>query len=533
MSGKKKILMVLVILLMLGSIAAGLVWNTRHFHFVDFRFYPKDAEALDLRGEDISVSHYEKLRRKLPDCRILWDVPFQEGTVPNDVKEITVARLTDADLTVLGYLEQLEAVHAEKCPDYAPLAWLYRARPELRVTYSVAFSDGSAYPCDAEEVELASVAESDVPLIAYLPELKRVTLAGGGDLHTMEALRGNAASCGAEFALRMAGQRISPEVTAVELENVTEEELALFPLLENLTTVHLRDPAASAETVLALGGMYPDRKITWEVEIGGMAFRDTAAEVDLSGVVIGDLAEVERKMAYLPNAETLVLGLCGNDNPDWGNSKSKLAASAIENEVVSDFRDRVREDYKVVWTVRLGPNIALRTDKDNFMPGHFGVGRLFNDHAYNLRYCEDMVCLDLGHMTLSDVSFLEFMPELKYLILAHTEVQYIEPIRNCKKLVWLELDWSCIRDYSPLVDCTALEDLNIGKTYADIDPICEMTWLKNLYMIYCSGSDAYTASQALPDTTVVASGNATVGGIWRRLPNYYAMRDMLGMYYMN
>ena len=205
----------------------------------------------------------------------------------------------------------------------------------------------------------------------------------------------------------------------------------------------------------------------------------------------------------------------------------------IENEDMAAYRDRVRDQYKVVWTVRLGPSIALRTDKDNFMPNHFGVGQLFNDYAYNLRYCEDMVCLDVGHMTLTDISFVTYMPKLKYLILAWTEVQYIEPIRSCKNLIWLELDNSCIRDYSPLVDCTALQDLNIGKTYCDITPILEMKWLKNLYMIFCSGGSAWQASQALPDTHVVASGDATVGGGWRRLPNYYDMRDCLNMYYMN
>ena len=238
-------------------------------------------------------------------------------------------------------------------------------------------------------------------------------------------------------------------------------------------------------------------------------------------------------MAYLPNAEKVIFGLCGRDNPDWGNSKAKVAACDIENEDMAAYRDRVRDKYKVVWTVRLGPSIALRTDKDNFMPNHFGVGRLFDDYAYNLRYCEDMVCLDVGHMTLTDISFVEFMPKLKYLILAWTEVQYIEPIRSCKNLIWLELDNSCIRDYSPLVDCTALEDLNIGKTFCDITPITQMTWLKNLYMIFGDAGDAWKCTQALPDTHVVASGDATVGGGWRRLPNYYDMRDCLGMYYMN
>ena len=60
-----------------------------------------------------------------------------------------------------------------------------------------------------------------------------------------------------------------------------------------------------------------------------------------------------------------------------------------------------------------------------------------------------------------------------------------------------------------------------------------MTWLKNLYMIFGDAGDAWKCTQALPDTHVVASGDATVGGGWRRLPNYYDMRDCLGMYYMN
>ena len=112
-------------------------------------------------------------------------------------------------------------------------------------------------------------------------------------------------------------------------------------------------------------------------------------------------------------------------------------------------------------------------------------------------------------------------------------MQYIEPIRSCKNLIFQELDNSCIRDYSPLVDCTALQDLNIGKTFCDITPICQMTWLKNLYMIFGDGGDAWTASQALPNTRVVTSGDATVGGGWRRLQNYYDMRDCLGVPYMN
>ena len=36
-----------------------------------------------------------------------------------------------------------------------------------------------------------------------------------------------------------------------------------------------------------------------------------------------------------------------------------------------------------------------------------------------------------------------------------------------------------------------------------------------------------------PDTILYLNGFYTTGGIWRQLPNYYAMRDLLGMEYMS
>ena len=534
LSGKKKLLMVLIILLMLASIAAGLIWHMMHYTMIGFQFYAKDSQTLDLREEEISVSHYEKLSRQLPDCEILWSVPFQGGLLSSDTREITITSLTDSDVAALDYLTELEAVNAEQCTDYAQLQQLRTSRPELQVVYNVVFSDGTTYPHGAEEITLSKATAEDVPLLQYLPALKRVVVSGGRDMQNMDALRGNAHNLGAEFGVLLDGKVVSDLEKTVVVDGITDDEVNLLQLLVSMETLHLTNPEAAAQTVLSLRDTYPQVKISWQQDIGGVAFQDTVTEVDLSAVVIEDLAEVEAKMAYLPNAELLIFGLCGIDNPDWGASRTKnLAICEIENEDLAAYRDRVRADYKVVWTVRLGPSIALRTDKDNFMPNHFGVGRLFNDYAYNLRYCEDMVCLDIGHMTLTDISFVEFMPKLKYLILAWTEVQYIEPIRSCKNLIFLELDNSCIRDLSPLVDCTALQDLNLGNTFCDITPVCEMTWLKNLYMIFGSGGDAWKASQALPNTRVVTNGNATVGGGWRRLQNYYDMRDCLGVPYMN
>ena len=519
--------------LVMAAVMGAFAWTAVRYHIVDGRLYPKDLQSLDLRGQEIRVNHYRKLSEKLPECDIRWDIPFQEGFLADDAREVTVTTLTAKDVERLDYAEELQVVHAEDCRDYDTLAQLRHRRPELDVRYNVAFSAGS-FAWNLDTLLLSSVAEEDIHLLQYLPNLKTVALETGSyNLHTVEALRGAVHNAGQKFGVVIGGNIVSDTETRLEIADIAEEELALLDYLPVLQQLKLENPNVSPEKLTALRETYPQMEISWQVTIEDLTFDENTREVDLTTVEITDLSQVERKLACLPNLETVTFGLCGVDEPKWGNSRSKLTASPIENEDLAAYRDRVREDYKVVWTVRLGPSIALRTDADNFMPNHFGVGQLPDSYAYNLRYCEDMVCLDVGHMTLTDISFVEFMPKLKYLILAWTEVKYIEPIRTCKNLVFLELDNSTIRDLSPLVDCTALEDLNLGNTFCDVTPILEMTWLKNVYFILGSPASAYKVSQAIPTAHVVASGNATVGGGWRRLQNYYDMRDCLNMPYMN
>ena len=537
MRGKSVLLAVVLILAILLAVVGGLFLILNGNYLVDFKLYPKNASSMDLRQEEISIEHYDTLHEKLPRCRILWNVPFQNGTLSSDITEITVDTLSSQDVERLAYFPKLETVHAESCRDYDNLALLHQKYPDLKVSSCVVL-DGIEYPADTESVELKTASPENLSMLPLLKNLHTVTVADSEGGQDFSALSAYCRDNGLNFWFHIGGQLVDTNVQELTMEGITDADLALLDSLTELKTLSLVDPKANPETLISYAESRPDVAVSWEVRIGDKVFQSTDTEVDLSQTVVTDLSEVEAKMEYLPGVEKVIFGLCGKfgeglDNPDWGNSKAKVVACDIANEDMAAYRDRVRDKYKVVWTVRLGPSIALRTDKDNFMPNHFGVGQFFDDYTVNLKYCEDMVCLDLGHMTMHTIDFVSYMPNLKYLILAWSEVQYIEPIRSCKNLVWLELDNSCIRDYSPLVDCTALEDLNIGKTFCDITPITQMTWLKNLYMIFGSAGDAWKCTQALPDTRVVANGDATVGGGWRRLPNYYDMRDCLGMYYMN
>ena len=80
MSAVKKLLTALLAVLVAAAVFAGIRWNRENYVLVDLHFYPKNEAVLDLRGKNLPVPRYEKLKSLLPDCRILWDVPLSGGS---------------------------------------------------------------------------------------------------------------------------------------------------------------------------------------------------------------------------------------------------------------------------------------------------------------------------------------------------------------------------------------------------------------------------------------------------------------------
>ena len=561
---ERKLNPVLLIVLAAALLAVGIaVWFLLTHVRVAGAFYSRNADVLDLRFADVTTADYDKLRKKAPNSEILWRIPFQGKTYDQDTDVLYVTSLTDEDVATLDYFTRLKTVEAQECTDYPQLAALAARRPEVTVEYAVTI-DGREYPQDTAVVSISGITEEEINLLTYLPELTAVTAVGCRTPEQMTRLRDFCQEKGLSFALRFGTKTYPDTVQELDVTGVTDGELELLQLLPKLKTLHLKNPEADPETVAQLRSTYPKADISWEVEIAGVSFPDDTKEVDLSAVlessaaqtaagtaagtqtaagaqtttktqattgnatgtqstketkstapaVTLNLEDLEKKMSYLSDAKQVFLGKCG-----------------LDNEELAALRERVRDSYKLVWTVQLGKKLTARTDDTTFMPVREHVYYFLDEDAYNLRYCEDMLCVDVGHMGLTNIDFVKGMPHLQILILAHNgQLQDISPISSCKELIFLELDWSAVKDFTPLVGCTSLEDLNIGLTYPSVEPLMQMTWLKNLWMVDRGG--AYQLSQALPDTKIVASADVTVGAGWRNLPNYYKMRDMLGMEYM-
>ena len=267
-------------------------------------------------------------------------------------------------------------------------------------------------------------------------------------------------------------------------------------------------------------GAYPNVRFVWNFEVCGVAATSLDTELVLSGIRMESVEEVESSLKYFYDLQKVEMCECG-----------------IPSEEMDALWKR-HPETQFVWMVQVG-ECDLRTDITSFMPyqfGYDGYSKLKDKHMGELKYCVDLICMDLGHMAISDYSFLEYMPNMQYLILADTEGDDFSVLANLKELKYLELFMTSFDQAEVLTGLTKLEDLNLGTSKIDnIEPLKQMIWLRHLWMpatLKVSGTEKQELVDALPDTVINYKGTGSTGNGWREIPNYYAMRDLLNMSYM-
>lgn len=527
------VVVLLVIVILLAALVGGMLWFiTTHF-FMDGKPYPKNARELDLRDRKISAAEYEALQAELPDCEIHWSIPFQGSTFPEDTAILSVQSLSDGDLAMLAYFENLNTVDASNCRDCDQIRKLQAQYPDLEVIYTVTIG-GKEYPQDAVAVATADLTDEEIALMGMLPQLKQVDANGCQDPARLAALNTAIPGLEVSYQVTLLGQTFTEKDTQATFRNPDVAELQTgLASLPHMEKVHLVEPEGDAATLRNLLKTYPDVTITWDKTIMGTTFSSAETEYDLSNIglvtlvppVWNDqkdaaqtqeiLSKVEAIMTWFPNAEKVILPAC-----------------AFDNETVAAFREKMRPEYKVVWTVYITKK-AVRTDQEIIHSSAYSVC-FIDELSQDLKYCEDAIVVDIGHSYVKDVSWVKGMPKLKYLILTHNWVKDISPLSTCKNLVYLELYWNdYIPDYSPLVECTSLKDLNISGTFADPTPLAQMTWLNNLWAAQCrfTKEEEQMLKDALPNTTMMFGGGDYAAGGWRQVPGYFEMRDIMGLPY--
>lgn len=529
---KKPVVKCLILLLLLLIIFA-FVFN---FIYINHHIYLRYSEALnlsgqevenvrnltrfpkltrvDLRGTGLSDEDYAYLHDAMPGCTILWDPVFQGQLYSPESHSISISSLSSEEIPLLQNLPELKQIDARGCRDYEALMEL-RQHTEYELLYDVPLShrswDGKNNLLQLKNADYEELIEK----LQFFADVKVVQLIGRLPAPE-QMLRLSELYPDVQFQFKLNGSYVDLDTSTTDLNltgtPLTPEQAAYiiecFPNLHSISVIHC---GLTAQDILSLQQTFPRVFFLWETVIDETPIRTNQAVLDLTGCQLEDTEQIESILPCFPKADEVIL--C-----DCGLSSQQLDAMA-----------RRHPDIRFVWNVQLGP-IRLRTDADFFAPVVTG-DRVYDRDLEELRYCTNLVAIDLGHMSITHCEWAAFMPKLKYLIIADTNVSDISPLANHKELVFLEMFLTPVRDFSPLLSCTALEDLNLCYTIGNVEVLKDMTWLKRLW--WCGNSIAVRdLKDALPDTEKNFYSGSSTGGSWRQGARYKEQRDILGMPYL-
>lgn len=512
-----------MIILPLAAAALGAAAFCTSFQRVDGKLFPRNGKILDFTDTSLSAQRYEELQSRFPDKEILWLVPFQGERYPQDTRELTVEHLTAEEVGYLDYLPNLTRVDGSRCRDTDALRLLQQRRPECRVEYRVEL-DG--LQISNEDTQLTYTKGDLKPLadaLGMLPKLQSVTLAALPEKASLDALEKQYPNVDFQLNIPLGTGSYSRNTESLDLTGQTVDFAQLqtvMPFFGRLHSLNLTDVNFTEEEKRTLIQENPDVEILCSLKVCGQTYRTDETVLNLKEINY-TLADLQDILANFSNLEKLVLG------------STRISSNQL------DTLNREYPDTDVVWNISIGGK-TLSTDITFYYPAkQFGTNLPGDQELQKLRYCPKLVAVDIGHSPATECSWLEATPDVKYLIIADTPISDLTPVGTLKKLVYLEAFSTRIKDYSPLLGCTALQDINIGSTHGDPEPLSHMTWLHNLRWKHgLKDPETYDRVLALvdqlPDTNVyLPNDEVNIGGDWRYLPHYYVFRNFIGGFYLN
>ena len=437
-----------------------------------------------------------------------------------DITELDLHAQPLPDPDILGQLRQLQQLDVtDTGMTTEQYEYLQALLPQCSINWSVPFQ-GSYLSLDTTEVSFTTLSEADITQLMYLKQLRVADANGCHDYEALLTLKQQKPDTVVRHTVMLSGTEYPLNVSKLDIVDGEADEISrVLPHLTKLREVTFSGVLPDNEIIAKWKADFPATTFIWSFEVCGVAATSLDTELYLNEIPMESVAEVENALKYFYDLKWVEMCDCG-----------------IPSEEMDALWKR-HPETRFVWTVYVG-RAKLRTDVKVFMPWKFGyrTSQFHDGLTAELKYCVDIMCMDLGHMGVSDLSFLNYMPNMKYLIIAETYCKDFSFLANLKELVYLEMFITAIDDVEILTGLTKLEDLNLSYCYPhDYSPLAEMTWLKKLWLIGPSWRISWDQKRllwnSLDNTQVQFEGKGSVYGDWRRSRNYYDMRDLLGMPY--
>lgn len=247
------------------------------------------------------------------------------------------------------------------------------------------------------------------------------------------------------------------------------------------------------------------------VSIQGESIDGSATSLNLQNKKIADYNTFVNELALFPNLTYVDL------------SNSNLSNEQMEN------LQNIYPNIKFVWVVHM-KHWSMRTDAVAFSTQQWHITEMLNsDDIQVLKYCKDLVALDLGHNRVSDISVMRNLKNLKILILVDNPVTDLSPLKDMSNLMYLEFFVARVTDITPLAYCENLVDLNISfNRISDIDPILHLPHLQRLWFTHTniSQADRQRLIDTYPNVAMDFSSSTSIQAGWRTNPRFKSMRNM-------
>ena len=248
-----------------------------------------------------------------------------------------------------------------------------------------------------------------------------------------------------------------------------------------------------------------------------LEFDPNTTLVDLGDTKVEDFEALTALLDQLPKVETV-----------------NLYASRVPREQMASLTARYPQVF-FGFTLRVAEHI-IRTDQTAFSTLHNNKSPMHSSQDFDvLRYCTRLQALDLGHNSLTDLSFLENLTEIKVLILAANQITDITPLKNLTQLEYVELFKNRITDITPLENMSRMLDLNL--CFNNIKDYTVLEKLGTLERLWLYNSNNYSNNDpvkpdviarlkaALPNCHIDTASYSTLGG-WREHPRYFTIFEI-------
>ena len=445
--------------------------------------------------------------------------------------------LTDADLPALYSQAQLTSLDLRGNElSIAAVQALIASMPNCDVVWSVPLGSARFDSTSTELTLPQDVKPEELGNLTLFPALAKVDATALTASDSLKAIAAELPNCDIFWNVDVLGQSYPSSTTTLDLKNaaITDAEALQTALLAfpKLDSVDLTGQTLSPELLTALTGALPQTQFLYSVDLFGVSVDANATTADISNIPMESVEAVSAKVALLPNLTELVMCNCSLTNEQMEQLKT------------------AHPSVKFVWLIRVGA-WEMRTDVKAFSKGnrktfeggeYLGKGKtnFTSEDLEPLKYCTDLIALDLGHGSrITDLSILQYLPKLRFLILAMNRITSIEELKNCPDLEYVEIFQNYISDWSPLLSLKKLTHLNCSTNYGkdadgnrafpDYTVLKQMTQLQRLWIIR-SGlgeTELKDLQSALPNTTINTVGSHSTSNGWRDNDLY---REMQGLF---